>query len=1285
MRIAFFYFLTFTLIFFSYSCSNRSSYTSTKKRQKLSNPARISIRKEEFGWEIKELQSFNNHNWSLVLNNAYLLSQNGIPNYKALSLNNIQKFTDDNLEKLDFNNKYIAFSVLPASANYEQKRPLYIGSLSKQGSEFKIVKFHKFTVPFSQEITGLKFLSTNKILLTSFLEYAIVDIKEKPGGDFNISFSHYPFMLYNNEESLGIANTYNGNDDLIYGGMGVSLLDMNRNNYNLKELFYFNQGSNLNRLDENRIVKLALVDTSFGAFLTYYGLVYYSRNPATNKPEFIQKDFLNLENSDSISASNIVDIKVLDDSDFISLTNNGLILQQKIQKANVSAASWKVIKRIYVNNPIKLFVINKDSIIVLSPGDGYLVYKNPARNLFNIKENINSSLYFEISHLAQPSVSYGVGLGDIDGNNKDYIYIVDTYDKNKLFASIPNWTINNIPDNIAAQRGVEGRSLTEKPGKIAYDLDIGVAFGDLNEDGAEDIILTNLAYSNSLYLNNGKGYFKDVTKDYNFDVNMWRSEGAVLGDVNNDGYLDVFCTSFFKSNKLFLNDHGVSLNDNTEKYSLTSNGRSISAVFGDVNNDGYLDLYVGNWMKENKLYLNNGKGEFVDYTKESNAGGGGLKETNSVFFADMNNDGYLDLFVGNRYGGDKLYLNNGDGTFRDITSECRFNGDYTYGAVFGDFENDGWQDIAIAFLGGIKIFKNLGKDNKGMIHFKDITGSAIQPGYIAKGYNTGLAVADFGHKGFLDLVLNQNNGYTYFLLNKTRLNGANNYLSVKVEGDKSNHDAIGAKLKLYYKDSLIAYREVSGGFGYASASSKVQHFGLGSLKDSLTLVAYFPVSKITRTVSVKPNSFIKVTEQTGFAREYYLSKKTFLRFVYGNSFVALGIEIILLALYFAALILFTIGKLKLNRRISASGIYFNWKLFSLSLIVFYAVKIVSVESMSFYFGSLYFIFNSSNLFTDEILPLIISSIFVISVLLFKKNKESKVIAGFNVTENLLTLLKRFDHGEGMLIILHRLSLLIENLNLESDSQSKYGKEAEERINSALIEYKKAVLPEINRLYNLIFQFELKEEDNVKYSSYAVSILQSSSQISGSCEKLLTSSSLIAKIKAKEEAVLSIKEIREELAGLRKTVQSKFTIDAVEAVELAIKKFRELYPQIEIIFSSSYEKINAIISGTDFNESINIIIQNAIDELHDKKVENGSIIIEADCNNESVIIKIKDNGNGILPDNIGKIFTGGFTTKPDGHGIGLTIAKKCIEKYEGELYPSNPDNGGTQFIIKLKAI
>ncbi|MCL4539816.1 MAG: VCBS repeat-containing protein, partial [Bacteroidetes bacterium] len=193
------------------------------------------------------------------------------------------------------------------------------------------------------------------------------------------------------------------------------------------------------------------------------------------------------------------------------------------------------------------------------------------------------------------------------------------------------------------------------------------------------------------------------TNESGLNTDLMRTEGITLADVNNDGYLDLFATSFVGSDRLFVNEGGGRFKDVTKQCGVASKGKSITAVFGDLNGDGYPDIYVGRWNADNSLYLNNGDGTFRDITSESGAGCGELHETNSVLLADFNNDGKLDIFVGNREGGNKLFLNDGNGHFKDVSKESGLADTmYTYGSAFGDFEDDGRLDLIVAGLTTVK-------------------------------------------------------------------------------------------------------------------------------------------------------------------------------------------------------------------------------------------------------------------------------------------------------------------------------------------------------------------------------------------------------------------------------------------------------------------------------------------------------------------------------------------------------------------------------------------------------
>jgi hypothetical protein len=268
-----------------------------------------------------------------------------------------------------------------------------------------------------------------------------------------------------------------------------------------------------------------------------------------------------------------------------------------------------------------------------------------------------------------------------------------------------NWTMNFLP-------GEQGETF-----KInLYDHGAGVAVGDFDGDGHEDLYFCNQLGPNALYRNRGDGTFEDVTQKAGVALGDRICVAATFVDYDNDGRPDLFVTSTRGGNVLFRNIGGGKFVDVTQQAGLAHVGHSQAALFFDFDNDGYLDLFLtntGQWTSNsydkdsrhflgkgefggviespkeyNILYRNNGDGTFTDVTAK--AGLRGLGWAGDAVAFDYNADGRLDLFVTNMFGRSQLYRNNGNGTFTDVTGEVL--GRTPWGAVgckVVSFTNDG--------------------------------------------------------------------------------------------------------------------------------------------------------------------------------------------------------------------------------------------------------------------------------------------------------------------------------------------------------------------------------------------------------------------------------------------------------------------------------------------------------------------------------------------------------------------------------------------------------------------
>jgi len=248
----------------------------------------------------------------------------------------------------------------------------------------------------------------------------------------------------------------------------------------------------------------------------------------------------------------------------------------------------------------------------------------------------------------------------------------------------------------------------------------GVGIGDFNQDGLPDLYFAGNQVGDKLYINKGELIFEDITKQAGIcDLGGW-SSGVVIADVNNDGWDDIYVTKELydnspelRKNELYINQGNGTFKEKAKEYGIDHDARTRHATFLDYDKDGWLDLYLlnqppnpGNFSElydldrkqeifACRLFRNTGKGSFVEVSKET----GTLKVgyPNSVATTDINNDGWVDIYVANDFEvPDWLFINQQDGTFINaIDSTHRHISFYSMGVDAADINNDGWQDIMV--------------------------------------------------------------------------------------------------------------------------------------------------------------------------------------------------------------------------------------------------------------------------------------------------------------------------------------------------------------------------------------------------------------------------------------------------------------------------------------------------------------------------------------------------------------------------------------------------------------
>jgi hypothetical protein len=247
----------------------------------------------------------------------------------------------------------------------------------------------------------------------------------------------------------------------------------------------------------------------------------------------------------------------------------------------------------------------------------------------------------------------------------------------------------------------------------------GVAVGDINNDGLPDIYFTANKGSNKLYLNKGNFQFEDITARAGVAGNADWTTGVTMADVNGDGWLDIYvCTvggylGLQSTNQLFINNRNGTFTESAARWGINETGFCTQAVFFDYDKDGDLDMYLlkhsihsnANYTDTtirrvisrdagDQLFRNEGD-HFVEVTQDAGIYSSAIGYGLGVAVADMNNDGWPDLYISNDFHeNDYYYLNNGNGTFREVnTTAFGHESRFSMGSDIADVNNDGWPDI----------------------------------------------------------------------------------------------------------------------------------------------------------------------------------------------------------------------------------------------------------------------------------------------------------------------------------------------------------------------------------------------------------------------------------------------------------------------------------------------------------------------------------------------------------------------------------------------------------------
>jgi len=529
------------------------------------------------------------------------------------------------------------------------------------------------------------------------------------------------------------------------------------------------------------------------------------------------------------------------------------------------------------------------------------------------------------------SDTYGVAFDDVNGDDWPDLYLV-------CFRGLNRLLINQGPtapfQDATIGSGLGGNLMPQG----IHNLELGANMVDVDNDGDGDVIIAGWGVTTTFFRNDGKLNFTNQNNTLHLPENC-DANTCVAADINLDGHLDLFFTDEHFTNHMMLNLGNGSFEDITREAGLEFTGISQGAAFCDVDWDGDPDLYIANWEAPDLFYRNLGAGRFQKISLELEVFQESFN-TNSVHFGDVDNDGDFDFFIANRQGRNFLYRNDtapGDSNwiFTEIW-EKNF-GSYrnmSYGSVIADFNNDGWQDIFVTNIGPNRFYRNSGKEHFELVYTDPKSTSGGVPGY-----STGAAYADADCDGDLDLFVANKDTFSILYPNPTN---DDRWIQFRVQGIRSNRDAIGTRVEIYrsgYLEDpqyLLGTREISGGQGYLSLSSPIVHFGLDTTRQ-VDARFRFPSGKILRKRNLHAGRFYAIHEYPWLARQIVFTKQIFFRLIRSPYFWKV---FSLICLFF--LITFIFLSLGVNR--------YQWRTRTLSL--FLGLFFVIVFTITFLFKPL---------------------------------------------------------------------------------------------------------------------------------------------------------------------------------------------------------------------------------------------------------------------------------------------------------------------------------------------
>jgi len=536
------------------------------------------------------------------------------------------------------------------------------------------------------------------------------------------------------------------------------------------------------------------------------------------------------------------------------------------------------------------------AILVLAASAGFATEDTKGPSIF-VDKTEGSGITCKLQNFATPAkhlietMAGGVAAFDYDNDGYPDIFLTNGAEQpslkksdsryfNRLYRNRGDWTFEDV---------------TEKAGLKGHGYSFGVAAGDFDNDGNEDLFVTGMQGS-TLYRNRGDGTFEDVTKKAGLAGSAWPISAAWF-DYDNDGWLDLFVVDyvhwnpaqeplcgdagneirtychprFYKplANHLYHNNADGSFKDVSASSGIAAlAGKGMGIAIGDYDQDGWPDVFITNDTLPNCLLHNNRNGNFSEVAMQAGVAlddDGKAISSMGADFRDLDNDGREDLIVTALANESFPYFHNaGNGLFIDMTYPSRIGAASLalsgWGVGSFDFNNDGWKDILVA-AGDVQYDTESYSDRKSrqqnLLLINDQKGGFKAERFGVPALHRGVAFADFDRDGRVDAVITRL-GETPILLRNVA-SETNGWLNVKLLGHSSTRDAIGARISVRAA-GLLQTNRVTSSVGYASSSELSAHFGLGPCHKVDLLTIEWPSGKRQMLKDVAADRYITLTE-----------------------------------------------------------------------------------------------------------------------------------------------------------------------------------------------------------------------------------------------------------------------------------------------------------------------------------------------------------------------------------------------------------------------------------------